>query len=44
MVTDSLPTPEGSLPLQVVSITPMLAEKMSRLNVGESMTELLSHR
>ena len=45
VVTDSLPTPgHGSLPLQVVSIAPMLAETMSRLNVGESMTELLSHR
>jgi len=45
VVTDSLPTPEhGSLPLQVVNLAPMLAETVSRLNVGESMTELLSHR
>jgi ribose-phosphate pyrophosphokinase len=45
VVTDSLPTPEhGSLALQVVSIAPMLAETVSRLNVGESMAELLSHR
>ena len=45
VVTDSLPTPEhGSLALQVVSLAPMLAETVSRLNVGESMTELLSHR
>ena len=45
VVTDSLPTPEhGSLTLQVVSVSPMLAETVSRLNAGESMTELLSHR
>jgi ribose-phosphate pyrophosphokinase len=45
VVTDSLPTPEhGPLALQVVSLAPMLAESVSRLNIGESMTELLSHR
>ncbi len=45
VVTDSLPAPQhGSLTLQVVSLAPMLAETVSRLNVGESMTELLSHR
>jgi len=45
VVTDSLPTPEhGPFALQVVSLAPMLAESVSRLNIGESMTELLSHR
>ena len=45
VVTDSLPTPEhGPLALQVVSLAPMLAESVSRLNIGESMMELLSHR
>lgn len=45
VVTDSLPTPNhGSLPLQVVSLAPMLAETISRLNIGESMSELLSHQ
>jgi ribose-phosphate pyrophosphokinase len=45
VVTDSLPTPDrGSLPLQVVSLAPMLAETITRLNIGESMTELLIHR
>jgi ribose-phosphate pyrophosphokinase len=45
VATDSLPAPEhGSLPLRVVSLAPMLAEAMTCLNVGESMSELLSHR
>ena len=45
VVTDSLPTPEhGSLPIQVLSLAPILAETVSRLNVGESMTELLNHQ
>lgn len=45
VVTDSLASPEhGSLPLQVVSLAPMLAETVTRLNIGESMAELLSHR
>jgi ribose-phosphate pyrophosphokinase len=45
VVTDSLPTPEhGPLALQVVSLAPMLAESVTRLNIGESMMELLSHR
>ncbi len=45
VVTDSLPTPEhGPLALQVVSLAPILAESVSRLNIGESMTELLSHQ
>lgn len=45
VVTDSLPPPDhGSLPLQVVSLAPMLAETVTRLHVGESMSGLLSHR
>ncbi|HUY20458.1 MAG TPA: ribose-phosphate pyrophosphokinase [Candidatus Binataceae bacterium] len=45
VVSDSLPTPaHGLLPLQVVSLAAMLAETITRLNIGESMTELLSHR
>lgn len=45
VVTDSLPPPEHvSLPLQVVGLAAMLAETVTRLNIGESMTELLSHR
>ncbi|MGO9267573.1 MAG: ribose-phosphate diphosphokinase [Candidatus Binataceae bacterium] len=45
VVTDSLPTPaHDSLPLQVVSLASMLAEAVGRLNVGESMAELLTHR
>lgn len=45
VVTDSLPIgPHGSLPLQVASLAPMLAEAAARLNVGESMAELLTHR
>jgi len=45
VVTDSLLLPEhGSLPIVSVSLAPMLAETITRLNVGESMNELLSHR
>ena len=45
VVTDSLPLPEyGSLPIATVSLAPMLAETMTRLNIGESIGELLSHR
>jgi ribose-phosphate pyrophosphokinase len=45
VVTDSLPLPEhGSLPIKTVSLAPMLAETITRLNVGESMDEMLSHR
>jgi ribose-phosphate pyrophosphokinase len=45
VVTDSLPPPKyGSLPLKVVSLAPMLAETITRLHVGESMSDLLSHR
>jgi ribose-phosphate pyrophosphokinase len=45
VVTDSLPLPDhGSLPIATVSLAPMLGETITRLNVGESMNELLSHR
>jgi ribose-phosphate pyrophosphokinase len=45
VVTDSLSMPEhGSLPLQVVSLAPMLAETVRRLNAGESMSRLLGRR
>lgn len=45
VVTDSLPSLEcGSLPVAVVSLAPMLVETVSRLNLGESTSELLSHR
>jgi ribose-phosphate pyrophosphokinase len=45
VVTDSLPLPQqDSLPLQVVSLAPTLAETITRLNVGESLSDLLSHR
>jgi ribose-phosphate pyrophosphokinase len=45
VVTDSLPLPElGSLPIEVVSLASLLGETMTRLSVGQSMSELLSHR
>ncbi|MGO9603590.1 MAG: ribose-phosphate diphosphokinase [Candidatus Binataceae bacterium] len=45
VVTDSLPIPaHGSLQLHVTSLAPMLAEAVSRLNVGESIAGLLAHR
>jgi ribose-phosphate pyrophosphokinase len=45
VVTDSVPLDgHGSLPLEVVSIAPMLAEAISRLNVGRSMEGLITHR
>ncbi len=45
VVTDSLPIPaRGPLPLEVVRLAPMLAEAASRLNVGESMADLIAHR
>jgi len=44
-VTDSLPLRQhGSLPITTVSLAPMLAETITRLNVGESVNELLTHR
>jgi ribose-phosphate pyrophosphokinase len=45
VVTDSLPTPEhGGLPLTTVSLAPLLAETISRLNVDQSMAGLITHR
>ncbi len=45
VVTDSLPTPNhGSLPLEVVSLAPMLAEVIARMNAGGSIADLVSHR
>jgi ribose-phosphate pyrophosphokinase len=45
VVTDSLPTPElGRLEVQVVSLAPMLAEAITRLHVGETMSDLLTHQ
>jgi ribose-phosphate pyrophosphokinase len=45
VVSDSLPTPELSqLQVQVVSLAPMLAETITRVHVGESMSDLLTHR
>ncbi len=45
VVTDSLPlTQHGQLPVQVVSLAPMLAETITRLHLGESISDFLSHR
>jgi ribose-phosphate pyrophosphokinase len=46
VVSDSLPVSQhrGSLPLQIVSLAPMLSETVTRLNLGEAMTDLLNHR
>jgi len=45
VVTDTLPLAErGSLPLEVVSVAAVLAEAISRLNVGRSMEGLITHR
>jgi len=45
VVTDSLALPaKVALPIQVLSLAPMLADAASRLNVGESLSDLLSHR
>jgi ribose-phosphate pyrophosphokinase len=45
LVTDSVSLPPcTSLPLQVGSLAPMLAETVSRLHVGESMSGLLTHQ
>jgi ribose-phosphate pyrophosphokinase len=45
VVTDSLSLPpRGSLPLEVVSLAPMLAETITRLHVGESMSGLLTRQ
>jgi ribose-phosphate pyrophosphokinase len=45
VVTDSLPVVErGSLPLEIITIAPMLAEAIGRLSVGRSMEGLITHR
>jgi ribose-phosphate pyrophosphokinase len=45
IVTDSVvPALKPAVPTQVVSLAPMLAEVISRLNVGESLDEFISHR
>jgi ribose-phosphate pyrophosphokinase len=45
IVTDSVgPAFNPAMPTQVVSLAPMLAEVVSRLNVGESLDEFISHR
>ncbi len=45
LVTDSLALPgRVALPIQVVGLAPMLAEAISRLNVGESLSDMISHR
>ena len=45
IVTDSVvPALKPFVPTQVVSLAPMLAEVVSRLNLGESLDELISHR
>jgi ribose-phosphate pyrophosphokinase len=45
VVTDSLPLPgNSSRLLQTVSLAPMLAETIARLNIGESIAEFVGHR
>jgi ribose-phosphate pyrophosphokinase len=45
VVSDSLPPPKRNrLPVQVVSLAPMLADTIARLHVGESITAFVSHR
>ncbi len=45
VASDSVALPvRPALPIQVVSLGPMLAEAISRLNVGESLSDLISHR
>jgi len=44
IVTDSVPPPEGlSLPLEVVSLAPLLASAIDRLHNERSLDELLEH-
>jgi ribose-phosphate pyrophosphokinase len=43
VVSDSLaPSPHGALAIEVVGLAPMLAEAVSRLNVGQSLADLIS--
>jgi ribose-phosphate pyrophosphokinase len=45
LVTNSLALPRhGALPIQVISLAPMLAEVVSRLNVGQSLHDLIGRR
>jgi ribose-phosphate pyrophosphokinase len=45
LVTNSLAlSRHGSLPIQVISLAPMLAEVVSRLNVGQSLHDLIGKR
>jgi len=44
IVTDSVPPPEGlELPLEVVSLAPLLADAVDRLHDERSLDELLEH-
>jgi ribose-phosphate pyrophosphokinase len=45
VATDSLPPPKHDrLPLQVVSLAPMLGDAIARLQAGESLSAYVSHR
>lgn len=45
VVTDSvMPAVKPTAPTQVVSLAPMLAEVIARLNAGESLNHLIGHR
>jgi ribose-phosphate pyrophosphokinase len=45
VVTDSLPPAKhNQLPVQVVSLAPMLAETITRMHLGESISNFISHR
>jgi ribose-phosphate pyrophosphokinase len=45
IVTDSMvPALKLAVPTEVVSLAPMLAEVISRLNIGESLNEFIAHR
>ncbi|MBV8356688.1 MAG: ribose-phosphate pyrophosphokinase [Deltaproteobacteria bacterium] len=45
VATDSLPSAKhNQLPIQMVSLAPMLAETITRLHLGESINGFLSHR
>jgi ribose-phosphate pyrophosphokinase len=45
VVTDSLPlTKHGQLPVQAVSLAPILAETITRLHLGESISDFISHQ
>jgi ribose-phosphate pyrophosphokinase len=43
IVTDSVPPPELGLPLEVVSLAPLLASAIDRLHNDRSLDELLEH-